>query len=86
MLVFVVAKKVRDEFRMSDGAALRAGCAIAGAKALSPFHRWFGPAKAVPLLQSHSLFRCCFVLAKVVSSLESVFLTPLPDAYAVESS
>jgi hypothetical protein len=35
MLVFVVAKKIRDGFRMLVEAALRAGCAIAGAKALS---------------------------------------------------
>jgi hypothetical protein len=34
MLVFVVAKKMRDGFRMSAEAALQAGCAMAGAKAL----------------------------------------------------
>jgi hypothetical protein len=34
MLVFVVAKKIRDGLKMLAGTALRAGCAMAGAKAL----------------------------------------------------
>jgi hypothetical protein len=34
MLVLVVAKKVRDELRVSSGQALRAGLAMAGAEAL----------------------------------------------------
>ncbi|MGC8550373.1 MAG: hypothetical protein ACP5M4_11790 [Acidobacteriaceae bacterium] len=33
MLVFVVAKKILDGLKMFDGAELRAGCAMAGAKA-----------------------------------------------------
>ena len=33
MLVVVVAKKMRDELRVSSGLALRAGLAMAGAKA-----------------------------------------------------
>src|ERR1035438_3682017 len=52
MLVLVVAKKMRDGFRMLAEAALRAGCAMAGAKALLLFIAGCGPAKAVPLLQS----------------------------------
>ena len=55
MLVFVVAKKdARRVQNVCRGAALRAGCAMAGAKAHSPLHRCCGPAKAVPLLQSSS--------------------------------
>jgi hypothetical protein len=37
MLVFVVAKKTRDGLRMLADDAFLAGCAMAGAKALSSF-------------------------------------------------
>jgi hypothetical protein len=55
MLVFVVAKNMRDGFKMLAAAALRAGCAMAAAKSLSPLHCCCGPAEAVPLLQSSRL-------------------------------
>jgi hypothetical protein len=35
---FCCRKKMRDELRILAGAALRAGCAMAGAKVLSPLH------------------------------------------------
>jgi hypothetical protein len=47
MLVFVVAKKIRELLRIVFGHAFRAGCAIAGAEAQS-FSVIYGPTEVVP--------------------------------------
>jgi hypothetical protein len=43
LLVFVVTKKMREGLKMLAGAALRAGCAMAGAKAHSPLNPLLRP-------------------------------------------
>ena len=53
--VFVVTKNVRAGLRTLAADAFLAGCAMAGAKALSSLRHGCGPAEAVPLLQNKIL-------------------------------